>query len=101
MVSRLATFTFGGVLLLAQTPETPGWTVTGTVVDSITAQPVAGALVVWEPSFAAYGFRDRPADSAGPAANAARILTPNSGIFAFSVVPTATGVRLFVSRQGY
>ena len=96
-----ATFILGCALLPAQTPETPGWTVSGTVLDSVTAQPVAGALVVWEPSFAAYGFRDRPADSAGPAANAARIVTGGPGTFTFSVDPTATGVRLFVSRQGY
>ncbi len=105
MVSRLAALVLGCACgfscVSAQTPEASGWTVSGTVLDSITAQPVAGALVVWEPSFAAYGFRDRPAESAGPAANAARILTPGPGTFTFSVDPTATGVRLFVSRQGY
>jgi len=85
----------------AQIPQAPAWTVTGTVLDSISGQPVAGALVIWEPSFAAYGFRDRPAESTGPAANAARIVTGGSGQFTVSVDPTATGVRLFVSRQGY
>lgn len=85
----------------AQIPETPGWTVSGTVLDDITGRPVAAAQVVWEPSFAAYGFRDRPAESAGPTPNAVRIVTAEPGTFTFSVDPAATGVRLFVSRQGY
>jgi hypothetical protein len=97
----LAAFPLGCIRVLAQVPETPAWTVAGTVLDSITGQSLAGALVIWEPSFAAYGFRDRPAESIGPAANAARIVTGGSGTFTFSVDPTATGVRLFVSRQGY
>lgn len=101
MAWRLAAFLLGCSYVLGQVPETSGWTVTGTVLDSITGQPIVDALVLWEPSFAAYGFRDRPADSTGPAANAARIVTGESGQFTFSVDPTATGVRLFVSRQGY
>jgi hypothetical protein len=84
-----------------QSQETARWALAGTVLDSITAQPIVGALVIWEPSFSAYGFRDRPAESTGPSANAARILTNEAGAFTISVDPTATGVRLFVSRQGY
>jgi hypothetical protein len=105
MPSRLAASVLGCVAGLAfvsaQVPQTPAWTVTGTVLDSITNQPVATALVIWEPSFAAYGFRDRPADSSGPAPNAARVVTNAAGTFTLSVDPTATGVRLFVSRKGY
>jgi hypothetical protein len=105
MASRLVASVLGCVAgfacVSAQIPETPGWTVTGTVLDDITGRPVAAAQVVWEQSFAAYGFRDRPAESAGPAPNAARIATAEPGTFTFSVDPAATGVRLFVSRQGY
>jgi protocatechuate 3,4-dioxygenase beta subunit len=105
MHSRLAASVLGCIAGLAyvtaQIPQTPAWTVTGTVLDSITGQPIAAAQVVWEPSFAAYGFRDRPAESTGPAPNAARVVTDGSGAFTLSVDPTATGVRLFVSRQGY
>src|SRR5580658_2509257 len=101
MASRLLAFTIGCASLLCQVPEPSSWTVTGTVLDSVTGKAVAGALVIWEPSFAAYGFRDRPADTTGPAANAARIVAGDSGTFTVSVDPTATGVRLFVSRQGY
>ena len=101
-MARFAASLLCSACLLAQIPAQPSpWTVTGTVLDSVTGKPVAGALVIWEPSFAAYGFRDRPADTAGPAANAARITAGDSGMFTVSVDPTATGVRLFISRQGY
>src|ERR1700689_2224482 len=91
----LAVFVLGCAAGFSQTPEPSAWVVTGTGLDSVTGQPVLGALVIWEPSFAAYGFRDRPADSTGPAPNAARSVTPGSGQFNFSVDPTAAGVRLF------
>jgi Carboxypeptidase regulatory-like domain/Polysaccharide lyase family 4, domain II len=101
----LAVFALGCAIGFSQPPGPPpepaNWTVTGTVLDSVTGQPVAGALVIWEASFAAYGFRDRPADSTGPTANAARIVTPASGQFTFSADASATGVRLFISHQGY
>lgn len=77
------------------------WTVTGTVSDSITGGPISGATVIWEPSFATLGFRDRPLDPNGPSANAARVSTGASGAFTLSVDATATGARLFISRTGY
>jgi hypothetical protein len=84
-----------------QTPQPQNWTVTGTVTDSLTSQPIAGALVMWEPSFASYGFRDRPMENDAPSANAARVTTNASGTFTLSADATATGVRLFVSHAGY
>src|SRR5271170_6639010 len=85
VASKLAAFIVGfscGLSNVAgQLPGPSGWTVTGTVLDSVSGQPLAGALVIWEPSFAAYGFRDRPANSSGPAPTAARIVTGGSGGF--------------------
>lgn len=92
---------FGCALLWSQPSQPRNWTVAGTVIDSSTAQPIPGALVVWEPSFASYGFRDRPIESDAPSSNAARMTTDSSGAFTFAVDGTATGVRLFVSRSGY
>ncbi|HEY1758017.1 MAG TPA: carboxypeptidase-like regulatory domain-containing protein [Bryobacteraceae bacterium] len=101
MASRLPALIFVCGIALGQVSETSSWTVAGTVLDSVTGKPIAGALVIWEPSFSAYGFRDRPADSTGPAANAARVAASAAGTFSLSIDPTATGVRLFVSHQGY
>ena len=85
---------------LAQPRATANWTVSGTVVDSATAKPIPGAMVIWAPSFSAYGFKDRPLDS-GPAANDARVSADASGAFALSVEATATAVRVFVSHAGF
>jgi len=84
----------------AQPRQQQNWTLTGSVTDSITGKPIAGALVVWEPSFTAFGFKDRPLDS-GPSFEDARTTTDSSGAFTLSVDATATGVRLFVSRAGF
>lgn len=88
-------------VLRCQPPQPRPWTVTGTVTDSLSGKPLAGAVVVWEPSFASYGFRDRPIESDAPSANAARLTTDASGSFTISADPTATGIRLFISHDGY
>lgn len=105
MVRRWAAFalvgTCGGALLRGQPAQPKPWTVTGTIVDSLTKQPISGAAVIWEPSFAAYGFRDRPLDEQAPPPSAARVETDAAGSFTISADATATGVRLFVSHAGY
>ncbi len=110
MLRCLVAMTFGGAILWGQAAEPPpvpspakpqNWTVTGTVTNSITGQPISGAVVIWEPSFASYGFRDRPIEEEAPSANAARVTTGASGSFSVSADPTATGIRLFVSGAGY
>lgn len=88
-------------VLRCQPAQPQPWTLSGTVTDSITGKPIAGASVVWEPSFASYGFRDRPVESDAPSANAVKLTTDASGSFTLSADPTATGVRLFISREGY
>ncbi len=89
-----------GQLCEAQPPQPKPWTITGTVVDSLSKQPVAGAQVIWEASFATLGFRDRPLDEQPPS-GAARVTTGTAGSFSVSADPTAAGVRLFVSHAGY
>lgn len=86
--------------LSGQPRPAQNWTATGTVTDSVSGKPIAGALVVWEPSFSSFGFKDRPLDS-GPSSTAARTTTGPNGVFTLSVDPTATGARLFVSHVGY
>ncbi len=71
------------------------------MTDALSGKAIAGAVVLWEPSFASYGFRDRPIESDTPSANAARLTTDASGAFTLSIEPTATGVRVFVSHAGY
>lgn len=96
------------VLLLLSSPvawcqpsQPQPWSLSGTVTDSISGKAVVGAVVLWEPSFASYGFRDRPIESDAPSPNAVKITTDASGGFTLSADPTATGVRLFISRDGY
>ena len=104
MVRRWAAFALvgacSGALLNGQPPQPKPWTITGTVTDSLTRQPIAGASVVWEPSFAALGFRDRPLDEQPPS-GAARVTTDAAGSFSVSADPSATGIRLFISHAGY
>jgi hypothetical protein len=88
-------------LAWSQPAPPQNWALTGTVTDSLSGKPIADAVVLWEPSFASYGFRDRPIESDTPSANAARLTTDASGAFTLSIEPTATGVRLFVSHAGY
>src|SRR5580704_14047791 len=90
-----------GQLAWSQPAPPQNWAVTGTVTDSLSGKPIPGAVVLWEPSFASYGFRDRPIESDTPSSKAARLTTDGSGTFTLSVEPTATGVRLFVSHDGY
>src|SRR5580704_5108961 len=92
---------FGCASIWSQPAPPQNWTLSGMVTDALSGKPIAGAVVLWEPSFASYGFRDRPIESDTPSANAARLSTDASGAFAVSVEPTATGVRLFVSHAGY
>lgn len=87
-------------LAFGQPRQQQNWTLIGSVTDSISGKPIAGALVVWEPSFSAFGFKDRPLES-GPSAEDARTTTDATGTFTLSVDPTATGVRLFVSHPGF
>ncbi len=101
MLRWLSWLVFACPLAWSQPQPPQNWTVTGRVTDSLTAQPIAGALVLWEPSFASYGFRDRPIENDAPSANAVRVTTDAAGTFTLAADATATGVRLFVSHAGY
>jgi len=87
-------------LALGQPRQQQNCTLTGSVTDSTTGKPIAGALVVWEPSFSAFGFKDRPLDR-GPSIEDARTTTDSAGTFTLSIDATASGARLFVSHLGF
>src|SRR5579883_501666 len=74
--------------------------VSGTVVNAVTGEPLAGALVVLRVSYATYGFRERPSDRPWPG-DAARALTDESGRFAIEFDQALPASRLFVSREGF
>lgn len=101
-MTRWPALIFAGFALLnAQPQPVQNWTVIGKVNDSVTGRPIADAQIVWEPSFAALGFKERPLDPNSPAPNASRTATDAAGAFTISVDGTATGARLFISRAGY
>jgi hypothetical protein len=96
MARRFGVFcvSFGWALLFAQAPETKKTTISGTVVNSATGQPIPGALVI---ATLAPAIPSRPAQRE-PVSQ--RTVTDASGRFSFEA-DGAMEASLQISRQGY
>jgi hypothetical protein len=78
----------------------PPASITGSVINALTGEPVEGAAVIARQNFSEFGFRERPTSTIPPR-NADRVLTGEAGTFSIDIDPSTSSLALWISHPGF